>query len=198
MRVIFLDIDGVLNSEQEVIWQARRRGKHGDHIRGTHSIYRFLDKLFPQYQLVHHWLYYCTSHCRFCPIACSNLQYILDECPDARIVVSSTWRSWGIPWLKRILGKNGIDTSKIIDVTGYERGIRGVQIKAWLNRNPEVKQFAILDDDSDMGELMDSFVKIDNQIGLTIRNARQAIKLMGGASKPKPVTSNVLEDWYEP
>jgi hypothetical protein len=152
VKILFLDFDGVLNSHQEVIYHHRYpilRQRVG------RVIARFLEKtilpliyLTPLKQRVRSWwtnfyLFHLTDHCCFCPIACSNVQYVLDTDPDVRIVVSSVWRSWGTRWIKRILARNGIDPAKVIGRTGDWEGVppaeelgrkaeRGDQIKVWL------------------------------------------------------------------
>lgn len=68
MKLIFLDIDGVLNSEQSQCmyyhhkaWIESKLGK-GSKTR------------------------------ELCPISISNLDYLMRETPDARVVISSSWR----------------------------------------------------------------------------------------------------------
>src|SRR5690606_5162475 len=52
--------------------------------------------------------------------------------------------------------------------TSIEACERGHEIQAWLDKHPEVKRFAILDDDMDMlPEQLDDFFKTSWQIGLT-------------------------------
>lgn len=65
---------------------------------------------------------------------------------DCEVVLSSTWR----------LGKMTRDAVReevvdFIDVTPDLNGKdRGFEIEDWLNRNPDVTRYAILDDDMDM------------------------------------------------
>lgn len=213
MKVLFLDIDGVLNSEQEVIWR-HRMTKGKEHIPGSYRLYRILAKLFPSREWTSLWLYYGTGHCKLCPIACSNLQYILDEDPEVRIVISSTWRStWGVKWMKKILARNGVDASKVIGRTGaWEDGgkERGDQIMSWLNRHmddnwtvPEtglckpvdlarrepLTHFVVLDDDSDMSAVRDNFIQTNGQLGLTILDARDALRVLGNVAEGKTLFS---------
>lgn len=65
MRVIFCDFDGVLNSVASFIYNNRQN------LLGLTDV---------------------PTHESFDPIACSNLQFILEELPDVQVVVSSTWR----------------------------------------------------------------------------------------------------------
>jgi hypothetical protein len=119
----------------------------------------------------------CTGD-TFSAVACENLNKILEAVPEAKIVVSSAWRMWGLKRIKEILAKNGIDETKVIDITGDEKGFRGYQIQCWMDRNPGVTNLVILDDDSDMCELMNKLVKTNSFIGLTETGAKQAIKVL--------------------
>lgn len=56
------------------------------------------------------------------------------------------------------------------------RGVaRGEEIQAWLNANPGVSGFVILDDCADMVHLMGALVQTDPVEGLTMRHAKAAI-----------------------
>ena len=114
----------------------------------------------------------------FSAAACGNLNVILEAVPELKIVVSSAWRIWGLEKMREILEKNGIDKSRVIDITGDEKGSRGYQIQCWLDRNPGVTNIVILDDDSDMDHLMNKLVKTNSFIGLTETGAKQAIKVL--------------------
>jgi hypothetical protein len=51
---------------------------------------------------------------------------------------------------------------------------RGEEIQAWLTENPDVTQFVILDDDSDMAHLIDHLVQTDHKVGLTAADVKKA------------------------
>ena len=145
MKIIMLDIDGVLNSTQGEIMHHRRN---------------------------------CENHFSLCPIACSNLQWILDQVPDVAIVISSTWRIYHSPKeLRLILKMNQISGERIIDTTTNEPGIRGQQIQAWLDKNP-VDQFVIFDDDLDMGHLLPRLVRTNPKHGLMLEDAEKAVRML--------------------
>jgi hypothetical protein len=114
----------------------------------------------------------------FSATACTNLNKLLNSVPDLKIVVSSSWRMWGLTKMKEILAKNGIDPDKVIDITGDEPGERGDQIQAWLDRNSNVDGFVILDDEQDMGHLIDHLVHTNAYVGLTEENVKEAIKIL--------------------
>ena len=122
------------------------------------------------------------------------------EATDAKIVVSSSWRRHTLedtikelkdtsdfrmngiefPFIDRIVGV----TDRIFGfaLTNKEKHIsllRGVEIREWINEHPEVNNYVILDDDSDMLlEQKDHFVKTDTYTGLTEENVEQAIRIL--------------------
>jgi hypothetical protein len=114
----------------------------------------------------------------FSATACTNLNKLLKHFPDLNIVVSSSWRMYGLLKMKEILAKNGIDPNRVIDITGDEEGERGNQIQAWLDRHSEVDSFVILDDDMDMGHLIKYLVHTNAYVGLTEENVKDAIKIL--------------------
>ncbi len=140
-RCIFLDIDGVLNS-------------HRTAVAFQSILQRRLD-----------------------PVAVMML-YRLVTCADAAIVISSTWRLddqwlttiWGClreagwPWNHTAFLPLG--ECPIIDRTPRLPGVRGIEIQAWLDANPEYDDYIILDDDSDMLESqMDRFIHCPHYVG---------------------------------
>lgn len=114
----------------------------------------------------------------FSPAACSNLNSLLHKVPELKVVVSSAWRMWGLDHVKKILEKNGIDSSRVIDITGNERGVRGYQIQCWIDRNPGVTNIVIIDDESDMDNLMNKLVKTSSFIGLTSKDVDLALDVL--------------------
>lgn len=157
MKLIFLDIDGVLNSHQS----------YNYHNRITHN-YEMADIL--------------------CPIATCNLGYILDLHPDCSIVISSSWRkSRSVDDLGNILEKYNIDRHRIIDKTPVNSSgeIRGNQIKAWMEANPDimkqVSHYLILDDDNDMTYFLNTphFIRTNPKLGLSWLETEQALMYFG-------------------
>ena len=151
MKVLFLDFDGVLNSEQSAkYWYAK--GKRG-----------LIDDA--------------------CPIAAANLRMILENIPDLKIVISSTWRCKGLNYCQDCLIRWDImtepDRERVIGITPSSRdvayGPRGAEIKLWLEHHPEVEKFVIVDDDSDMWPLNMYLVQTNWREGLMIRKAWQII-----------------------
>lgn len=117
MKVLFLDFDGVLNSAASFLWEKRKK------------TLRIQDTLSP--------------------ICASNLQFILERDRDIKVVISSTWRRiHTLVELKNVLDKYGVFDAKIISQTPmYMDSHRGREIRAWLDDNPNVTKYAILDDD---------------------------------------------------
>lgn len=129
-HLLFLDIDGVLNSAQSAdYWNDHGKDNGG---------------LSP-------------SNPDFCPIACNNLRRFFKYRPEVRIVVSSTWRlGRTVEELNQLMvGSVGLPDGLVIDKTPSMRdGVRGGEIAYWLKHNPGCEKFAIIDDDSDMSELL--------------------------------------------
>ena len=67
---------------------------------------------------------------------------------------------------------------EVYDKTPYVGGERGNDISAWFNRHPGNWQYAILDDDDDMGDHIDHLVRTDFDLGLTEREANRCIELL--------------------
>jgi len=98
----------------------------------------------------------------------------------ARIVVSSTWRiGLSIEDLQEILDRSRI-WGEVVGKTPRLWKKRGFEIQQWLDENPEWQDasFVILDDDSDMEHLLPRLVKVNNEVGLTVENAEEAIKML--------------------
>ncbi len=79
---------------------------------------------------------------RECIIALNILSIYL----QAKIVVSSAWRSMGLKNIQRILTRAGM-TASIIGITekGWDN-IRGKQIKNWVDEH-DIKEYLVLDDE---------------------------------------------------
>ena len=75
----------------------------------------------------------------WCPVACNNLNLLLNNFPDLGIVISSTWRGHGMERCKQVLKKHNIDTSQIIGMTPKLWKERGYEIEEWLNTNQDKK-----------------------------------------------------------
>ncbi len=106
--------------------------------------------------------------------------YLLNEFAaknNAKVVISSTWRTFGLDKLREHFKLEGC-TVDIIDETPqlsisrdeakangldmekwtYQSVQRGEEIKAWLDKHPAIKSFVIFDDNSDMDAVKKNFV----------------------------------------
>lgn len=113
----------------------------------------------------------------FNPDALMLLKEIIDR-TNARIVISSSWRK--IPSLMNAIHNqlNSIGLS-VYDVTPYTGGTRGDDIAQWLmNHISEVTNYAILDDDSDMGAFIHHLSQTTFQKGLTRSEADFCIDII--------------------
>jgi hypothetical protein len=115
--------------------------------------------------------------------ACINLEMLLNRVPDLKIVVSSSWRTYGLEAVRDILKSNGIDPRRVLDVTGHEestdsRDHRGYQVECWLKRHPKVKQFAIVDDQNDFVPVHEKLVRTQKTIGLTQSNVERILEIL--------------------
>lgn len=143
MKVLFLDVDGVLNSREGFL-----RDKPGTYI-------------------------YWTDECA------KLLASILERHPDVNIVISSTWRIRHMPDILRFFCDYGMDPNRIIGETPRKSRFgeeRGHEIQNWLDEHPEVTKFVIVDDDSDMVNLMSHLVQTDGEKGLDGVCAEEIIK----------------------
>lgn len=117
MKVIFLDFDGVLNSEASFRYEMRRK---------VLNVAETLSQ-----------------------VACSNLQYVLDQDADVKLVITSTWRKvFSMDKIKNILNSYGVNPSRVLDKTpATMNGDRAHEINLWLDDHPNVTTFVVLDDD---------------------------------------------------
>jgi len=147
MNLIFLDVDGVLNSINKLI-----------------SVYNQTHKPHSGYSYP------------FDKVCLENLK-ILVESTNSKLVITSTWRrdKEGIDTLIYILKKYDLDT-KVIGYTPILNTNRGMEIKQFISSFEEKINFIILDDDSDFGELLPYLIKTDIHVGLTFENTQEGIK----------------------
>lgn len=135
MKIIFIDIDGVLNTARSV--------------------------------------YATGSQETWDPVACKYLQVLLDNNPDLKLVVSSTWRVVKQDCLAYFF-YNGFKPehfhtqwkTPILKLSSH----RGLEIQVWLKENP-VDKYCILDDNTDiLQEQAFNFIHINERDGITATN----------------------------
>lgn len=97
---------------------------------------------------------------------------------DAKIVLSSSWRRhFPASEVAENLGLDIIDATPT--TTTRVNNCRGDEIQDWLDANPEVTQWAIVDDDADMlPEQFDRFVQTNMDHGLTMADVARLQDLL--------------------
>lgn len=153
MKVVFLDFDGVLNSQK---WVETHKDKFKKNLL---SMDRSLDHAA------------VARVDRLCKLT------------GAKVVVSSSWRLFSdLPQLRTILKKHGF-TGEVIDETPhYGKGgaERGFEIQDWLNSHGPVESFVILDDGGDMVHLCHKLVQTDWEDGLQDEHVEDALEVLNG------------------
>ena len=165
IKVIFLDIDGVLNTRD---WHSR------------------MTKDTPRDEFGF----------AFDPVAVSNLAHIIEK-TDAVIVISSSWKFYGVPKLRQMWKIRNLPGT-ILDITPntvsddmllnanleeFQLGVcRGNEIKEWLSRHKgEVSNYVIIDDFDDLlPEQMCHAVITNTLIGITESDAEKSIMILNG------------------
>ena len=174
MKVLFLDIDGVLNSEN---WFAYRIYCVKNNM--VNILMNFVDT---DDRNIKHKLTMLDDR------AIANLNRIVEE-TGCKVVISSSWRS--------SIESENIFTQNLLKLKGFKYEFydvtprlwfsdfsirRGEEIKFWLDKESEkheIESFVILDDDSDMlPEQMNNFIHVDGQVGLTDRDVLTAIEIL--------------------
>lgn len=169
MKVLFLDIDGVLNSKRWYVSEDRRR-------RRQDGLANIKHRLGVKYSRT--W--------DFDPRCVKNLNELSRTVPGLVVVVSSTWRKgMTVPQLRKLLKAVGFE-GKVLDKTGVDESrLRYKEIGTWLSerdlRGEKVERWAAVDDDSsDMIQLGGNFFKINNEVGLTRDDARKVARFLRG------------------
>lgn len=165
MKIIFLDIDGVVNSTRSFLAGRARL-----------DAYKAKDEDVPYYSKL--------TLCTIDSVAVDMINRILVEA-DAHIVLSSShrmhFRRMDISHVQEYLTRLGFIGERCIDVTPVlDNCPRGLEIKTWLDTRDDVECFVIIDDSSDMlDEQEPFFVRTNLEIGLSAEDYRKASKILG-------------------
>lgn len=164
VNLIFLDIDGVLNSAR---WMNER--PTAIRMRGYRKAWER------------------DAEEGMDPAAVGRLSGLV-EATGAKIVISSSWRKMhSLPELDRMLRYRGLKGQHVLgatpDLKHTTPGLvqRGEEIDAWLQwalHGNWVRRFVVFDDDSDMDPVKDRLVQTDWSVGLTESNVMTALELL--------------------
>lgn len=102
--------------------------------------------------------------------------------------------------LKECMASYGI-TGEVIDMTGDKvfaiNNRRGKEIQEWIDDHyKEVDRFVIVDDDSDMGKLRRFLVKTNFDDGLQDTHLDQMAKMLHAEDDWRPVVESTPEEMY--
>jgi hypothetical protein len=159
MKVIFLDFDGVLNSWA---WLEECAKKYPNRVFGAITF----DPL---------------THIDEGAVAV--LEDVVKK-SGAVVVISSTWRKiHHVDDIRSFLKTKGF-TGSVIDITPTLYSKRGLEIQKWLDQNPQVTDFVIIDDDSDMEHLMHKLVQTHCDFGLQPQHTNAILANLGVNNGP--------------
>lgn len=176
MKVLFLDIDGVLNSQNWFGWRAYCTKNNGG---GEFD----MDKNLTEDKYMLYKLSMLDQR------AIANLNRIIDE-TGCKVVLSSSWRCLWDP-------TENDTTLNALKLRGFKYDFygltpripqkdfgleRGIEIQSWMDKElekNEITSYLILDDDNDMlPEQMDNFILVNNQYGLSDIDVFKAIEIL--------------------
>lgn len=151
MKIIFLDIDGVLNTDKWEAYMLSQRLPLEDEF-GI-----FFDKE-----------------------AIDNLAKII-AVTKAEIVIHSTWKlGKSIDWLQLLWKKRSLPGNILgitPDVPPFYNKMD--EIAAWLAANPDISNYVILDDEDEFSSYQrPHLIRIDSVIGITEENVNETVEIL--------------------
>lgn len=169
-KILFLDIDGVLNTV--------------DDMRVRHLLYISENKNFDRVN---------DDYGQLFDDRCVRwLDYIIQK-TGCEIVISSTWRMHGLKFMINLWNGRNLP-GQIVDITPFkvdpklivsyddnsdtynDFADRGYEIQEWININKPYR-YCIIDDDNDMLKHQ-NFVRINSEFGITYDNAIEIISIL--------------------
>lgn len=175
MKVVFLDFDGVLNNQTHATRTKARRDEPPNEREQA-----YLDRLSEDCSKP----YYLAHFRNIDTEKVDLLNLIVRNSKTIKVVISSSWRIlWGVEEIRDCLKGHGFE-GEIVGMTPKARPAwkgrkikRGHEIQAWLDDNPSVKTFVVLDD-STVQFLKYRQVRTTYAEGLTFVQVKRARRLL--------------------
>lgn len=151
--IVFLDIDGVVET---IYWEKAEDGSY------SYNVHKYGHEELNNKQAI------------------GWLNELFNKVPYD-IVITSTWRyKISKDDFQELFIRSGFNPEiKILDTTPILYQQRGLEIKQWINDHNFKGKFIIIDDDSDMCELLPFLVRTDCQLGFTIYDYQKALSMLG-------------------
>lgn len=210
MKVIFLDIDGVMNSH---VFFEQRHKKLDNRLKRVcfrietkvkwvlngfrHKYKSMSDYETPDSHYTYKWQIERLKEST-CP---QKWEWLSEWCNenDVKVCISSTWRNhFGDRYRRtpdlwdKALTDLGFKPGTFVGITTVNRTLRGEEIKHFVDRTPTITDYAILDDDSDM--LPEQFVKFhhcDGWFGLSPNHLHRINRQFNGENTYKNLSKTV-------
>ena len=158
--IIFLDIDGVLNS---IHWWVGRQDLVRSYLPPRRASTAWREK-------------------RLDPACVGRLQHLVEQ-TGASIVLSTSWRfRMSIPEFRKLMALHGFEAAPVIGATpAIVRSIRGEEVAAWRIEHQSVCPYVCLDDDGDF--LPDQpLVQTHPEVGLSDDDVKRCVLLLTNAT----------------
>ena len=102
------------------------------------------------------------------------VQGIAQSVPDLKVVLSSSWRE--VEDGRAVVEEKVVPCFDITPVFDEADDVRGYEIQAWLELNPGVTRYAIVDDNCDMlPHQLPHFFRTSSSIGITQKLADKIV-----------------------
>jgi len=152
--VLFLDVDGVLNSARFL------RENPGVFDRGEDEA-GAMD-----------------------PLAVARLEQVLTRTGAVIVVSSTWRLLNTVGQILDFLHRRGAPSARIVGVTPHLTGYRGEEIKTYLKDHPGITRFAIVDDDSDMAPYHHKLVKTTWDEGMLDEHVEMLVTMLNEGGSP--------------